>query len=179
MKVIAEPRIYLQLSGRGAVGHIVDSRSRIPFEKVDDGAGGIVAVNLINPAPAVSFENGFPCKKLAHEDRTTGSVKTRKSCDESSRIQRNGLSLQQYPTGFSIRSRFTTFIHPGAVGLSVNGCAPGKEHLPWGEGGDCIPDAFHIDQPVRLGGRAVRSSAVYQRVNIAPGKLNMKRAGDV
>jgi hypothetical protein len=112
VKVIGEPRIYLQLSGGSAVRHVVDSWSRAPFDKLDDRSGGIVAVHLIDPAGAFSFQNRFAGQKLAHEDRAAGSVETRKSRDQSSRIQRNRFSLQQNAPSLSIRSGFTCFINP-------------------------------------------------------------------
>ncbi len=177
--MIGEPRIYLQLSGRGAVRHVVDSWSRAPFDKLDDRSGGIVAVNLIDPARAFSFQNRFAGQKLAHEDRAAGSVEARKSRDQSSRIQRNRFSLQQNAASLSVRSGFTGFINPRAVSLSVNGSAPRKEHLPGCKRVACIPEALDIDQSVRLGCRLLRSGAMHQRINVAPGRLNDKRSGDV
>ena len=112
MEVIGEPRIDLQLSGRSAVGHVIDPRILTSFDKLDERTGGIVPVNLIDPARAVSFENGFAGKKFAHEDRAARSVETRKSRDRSACIQRDRLSLQQYPAGFAMGSRFAGFINP-------------------------------------------------------------------
>jgi hypothetical protein len=131
MKMVGQPRIDLQLRGWGTVGHVVDPWIRPAFREPDKRPGGIVAVNLIDPARPVSFQDRFAGKKLSHKDRATGSVKSGKSRDQAARIQRNCLSLQQNSTGFSMGSGFAGFINPRAVGLSVDGCASGEEHLPW------------------------------------------------
>ena len=179
MKVIAEPRIYLQLSGRGAVRHVVDSWSGAPFDELDDRSGGIVAVNLIDPARAFSFQNRFAGEKLAHEHRAAGSVEGRKSRDQSSRIQRNRFSFQQDAASLSVRLGFAGFINPRAVSLSVNRSASREEHLLGCKRGACISEALDIDQSVRLGCRLLRSGAMHQRINLAPGRLNDERSGDV
>jgi hypothetical protein len=179
MEMIGKPRIYLQLSGGGAVRHVVDPWSRAPFDKLDDRSGGIVAVNLIDPACAFSFQNCFAGQKLAHEHRATGSVEGRKSRDQASRMPRYRFSFQQNAASLSVRSCFTGFINPRAVSLSVNGSAPRKEHLPGCKRVACISEALDIDQSVRLGCRLLRSGAMHQRINLAPGRLNGKRSDDV
>ena len=146
---------------------------------MDDRSGGIVAVHLIDPASTFSFENRFAGQKLAHEDRAAWSVEARKSRDQSSRIQRNRFSLQQNAASLSVRLCVTGFINPRAVSLSVNGSAPRKEHLPWRKRVACIPEALDIDQSVRLDCRLLRSGAMHQRINVAPGRLNGERSGDI
>jgi hypothetical protein len=81
MEMIGEPRIDFQLSGRSAVGHVVDPRIRASLDKLDERSGSIVAMNLIDPARAVSFQDRFAGEKFAQEDRAAGSVETRKSRD--------------------------------------------------------------------------------------------------
>ena len=131
MKMVGQPQIDLQLSGWSTVGHVVDAWICPAFDELDERPGGIVPVNLIDPTRAVSFEDRFAGKKLAHEDRAARSIKSRKSRYQAARTQGHRLSLQQNSTGFPMGLGFAGFINPRAVGLSVDGCASGEEHLPW------------------------------------------------
>src|SRR5262245_8416532 len=52
LKILGQPRVDFELRGRSVVRHVIDPGCRSVGEKMEDSAGSIVAMDLINPAQA-------------------------------------------------------------------------------------------------------------------------------
>ena len=165
VKVFREPGVDLRLGRRGAIAHVVDSAGDRLGKQMQNGARRIIAVDLIDPAHAVPFNNCFAGKESPHENGPSGTVKARQPCDESAQSQCNPFSLEQDPASLSVGFGFTRLIDPGPVDLRVDrGASRENQQSRFGRGQRVYQS---IDQRIDSapGGGERESSCDIQRAN--------------
>lgn len=133
-----------------AICDIVNLARATVGENAKDGAGGVVAVDLIDPSVTFVFDAGFVGEELTEQDGASRAIDARESGDFPAVGEDFVFGLAEDFPRFPPGKGRGSLIDPGTIRLGIDRGAADEEGVGFGEGKAEIPGAGEIDGLVGL-----------------------------
>jgi len=133
---------------------------------VEEGPGGVVAVDLVEEASAVLLDNGFAGEEFFQEDATAGAVDAGKAGDRSAVGEDEVFGFAKDFPGFAVGLGGAFLGDFRTVGLGINRGARGEEQGAFREGVEQVAAAFEIHAPISIGAATTRRCAMKDKIGL-------------
>jgi uncharacterized membrane protein YgdD (TMEM256/DUF423 family) len=132
------------------VGNIENAWWQAARDEMEQGAGGVIGVDLIDMARAIALDDGGAIQELAQQHGAGRAVYAGEAGYLAAVIESYLLGLAQYAAGWGSGLGGALLRDQGAIVLRVNGGAADEEHAGGFEAGDGVFEAAQVNLAVCL-----------------------------